>query len=78
MKSIILSVALFAGLTFVSCKKCQTCTTTTTQVVNGYEMSTNTSSEFCGKEYDNAPAEGTVVQNASGVEQTVTIVCSDN
>ncbi len=77
-KVFIISVSVLA-LGFMSCKKCQTCTTTTTQQYSGQPAQTVTASqEYCGDDYDNAPAEGTVSQNAGGVDQTVTIECVDD
>lgn len=61
----------------MSCKKCQECTTTTQQGAMGFEQTTSTTSEYCGDEYDNAPATGTVDNSANGVTQIVTITCSD-
>ena len=78
MKKIIyLGVVLFA-FGFVSCKKCQTCTTTTEQDVLGSVISSSVSEEYCGDEYDNAPAEASVTQNVAGVNQTVSITCVDD
>jgi len=71
-------VSVGALLFMTSCKKCQTCTTTVTQDVQGFPMTSSTSQEYCGDEYDNAPAEGTVSQSAQGVSQTVTITCTEN
>lgn len=61
------------GLT--SCKKCQTCTTTVEQTVFGINQKTSVSDEYCGDDYDNAPAEGTITNNVGGIDQKVTITC---
>ena len=76
-KLIYFSVVLFA-FGFASCKKCQTCTTKTDQDVLGTTVSTSISEEYCGDEYDNAPAETSVSQNVAGVSQTVSITCVDD
>lgn len=73
-----IAIPLVLVLTFtgnISCKKCQTCTTITTQSVMGIDQSVSVSEEYCGKDYDNAPQEGTVTNNVSGVTQEVTISC---
>ena len=76
-KLFLISISVLA-LGFISCKKCQTCTVTTVQQYSGQPEQTSTTSEdYCGKEYDDAPAEGTVNQNISGFEQSVTIDCVD-
>lgn len=77
MKLILAITLLIGSLAFVSCKKCQTCTTTTVQNVNGFDVSTSSSEDYCGSEYDSAPAEGTVYQNAGGATQEVTVNCVD-
>ena len=77
-KVLILSLSVVA-LSAMSCKKCQTCTTDVTQEYNGFPMNvSSTSEEYCGNDYDNAPAESTVNQNGGGVQQTVTITCTDS
>ena len=76
-KSIVVLFGVISVLAFGSCKKCQTCTTTTSQVVNGINVSTDVSEDYCGNEYESAPAEGTVYQNVGGITQTVTIDCVD-
>lgn len=74
---IILVAAAILVLGITSCKKCQTCTTTTVQTYNGIDLSTNSEQEYCGDEYENAPAEGTTYQSAQGATQAVTIDCVD-
>ena len=77
MKKIILLTLLMAGFTFTSCKKCQECTTTTVQTYNGIDQQAIASQDYCGSDYDNAPAEGTTSQSIAGGTQTVTIDCVD-
>lgn len=76
-KQILLLAFTSLALGFSSCKKCQTCTTTTVQSYNGIEVSTNSEQEYCGDDYENAPAEGTTYQSAQGATQSVTIDCVD-
>lgn len=76
-KKIILTSLAVLAIALTSCKKCQTCTTTTVQSYNGTEVSTSTDQEYCGNDYDNAPAEGTTYQSAQGATQAVTIDCVD-
>jgi hypothetical protein len=79
MKKVLFTFALVAAFGFISCKKCQTCTTSTSQTVSGLpEVATSTSQEYCGDEYDNAPAQGSVSQSLPGIEQTVAISCVDD
>lgn len=77
MKKVLLSLSLivFAAMGFTSCKKCQTCTTTVEQTVLGIYQKTSVSDEYCGDDYNSAPAEGTVTNNVVGIEQKVTITC---
>lgn len=77
MKKAILSLSLivFAAMGLTSCKKCQTCTTTVEQTVFGINQSTSVSEEYCGDDYDSAPAESTVTNNVGGIDQKVTITC---
>ena len=77
MKKLILLPSLVLALGFIStsCKKCQTCTTTVNQTVWGYDQSSNSSEEYCGDNYDNAPEEGTYQQSSGGVDQEVVIEC---
>lgn len=77
MKKLLIAGTILLGISFVSCKKCQTCTTTTIQDYGTYQQTSNTNQEYCGKEYDDAPAEGTTNQSAGGVTQTVTTTCVD-
>lgn len=77
-KAVLFSSLMLFALSFNACKKCQTCTTTTQQNYNGYEQNTNTTNEYCGDDYDDAPEEGTYVQNVGGVNQEVVIECSEN
>ena len=72
---IIIGIILFIGVGMQSCKKCQTCTTAVTQLVFGFEQKVSTSEEYCGKDFDNAPEEGTVNVSTGVIEQTVTITC---
>ena len=77
MKKIYFIAILGLGL-FASCKKCQTCTTTVTQDVGFFPITTSSSQEYCGKEYDDAPAESSVTQEVEGISQTVVIDCVDS
>lgn len=77
-KKILLASTLFIGFGITSCKKCQTCTTTTVQSYSGYDVSTSTEQEYCGDDYDSAPSEGTTYQSVQGATQAVTIDCVDN
>lgn len=77
-KSLVGIICLLLIVGFSSCKKCQTCTTKTSQDVQGTLMENSTSADYCGKTYDDAPAESSVTQNANGVTQTVTITCTEN
>jgi hypothetical protein len=72
-----IGITSFLGLAIVSCKKCQECTTSTKQLVGGFEQTTTTKNEYCGDEYDNAPEPGNYSQNGGGVEQEVIISCND-
>ena len=77
-KILIISLSILA-LGAVSCKKCQTYTTNVTQIVGGINVNVSADSqEYCGNEYDDAPAETTVQQNVGGIVQTVSITCTDN
>ncbi|MBD3637680.1 MAG: hypothetical protein HUJ25_10025 [Crocinitomicaceae bacterium] len=76
-KALFLSMAVLA-LGFMSCKKCQTCNTKTVQDYGSYSQQVNTSDEYCGDDYDNAPSPGTTTQSSGGVTQTVTITCEDS
>ena len=75
-----IGITAFLGLAsvFVSCKKCQECTTSTKQLVGGFEQTTTTKNEYCGDEYDNAPTPGSYNQTVGGVEQEVVISCAEN
>lgn len=77
MKKTLLICCTIIGFGFISCKKCQTCTTSTTQSVGGFPITTSVSDDYCGDDYDNAPAEVTVDQNVGGIQQTVVIDCVD-
>lgn len=77
MKKLLFSIVAIGALGLFSCKKCQTCTTSVSQTVMGTQVSTNTSEEYCGDDYDNAPPESSVNQSVAGVQQTVTITCVD-
>ena len=70
-----LSLIVFVAMGLTSCKKCQTCTTTVEQTVLGINQATTVSDEYCGDDYNNAPAESTVTNNVGGIDQTVTITC---
>jgi len=77
MNKIIVIGMFLCSLMIVSCKKCQTCTTTTVQDYGSYQQTSSNASEYCGKEYDDAPSEGTTNQSSGGVTQTVTTTCVD-
>ncbi|MCB0479401.1 MAG: hypothetical protein KDC84_14625 [Crocinitomicaceae bacterium] len=80
MKKSILILSVFSlALITLSCKgKCRECTISTVQSYQGVNQTTNTTNEYCGDDYDNAPAEGTYVNNVGGgVTQTVTTTCTD-
>ena len=72
---LLLSLIVFAAMGLTSCKKCQTCTTTVEQTILGIYQETTVSDEYCGSDYDNAPAETTVTNNIGGIDQKVTITC---
>ena len=76
-KLTILGVLVATMVFSTGCKKCQTCTTKITQDLGFFDTSTSSSQEYCGKEYDDAPAEGSVSQEVSGISQTVSIICVD-
>lgn len=77
-KYLILSLSIVA-LGAMSCKKCQTCTTTVTQDVGGVSVNVSAvDEEYCGDAYDDAPGNTSVTQDVGGVIQTVTISCVDN
>lgn len=78
MKRIILFSTLLFAVGFMSCKKCQTCQTKVTQDVGFGPITTSASEEYCGDQYDDAPAEVTVNQEVGGVTQTVVISCEDS
>lgn len=79
MKRLLFLTLCLAGFGLMSCKKCQTCTVNVTQNVLGFEQNVSANStEYCGDEYDNAPAEGTYSQDVGGVQQTVTTTCEDS
>lgn len=69
----ILPIALLACMNF-SCKKCQKCTTETTQNSGGWEQTTSTTDKYCD---DDVPQEGTYEQNYGGTYQQVVITCED-
>lgn len=69
-------VSLMIAGGFSSCKKCQTCTTKTTQNVLGFDQTVTTSEEYCGDDYDNAPTPGSYSQNVGGITQQVEITCN--
>jgi hypothetical protein len=76
MKKLILPFALVTlCMSGTSCKKCQSCTTTTHQTVSGYTQTSNSTQDYCGDDYDDAPAEGTTTQSSGGVDQQVIIDC---
>jgi len=77
MKKQFILTLVIGGLTFTSCKKCKECTITTVQNVNGFNQSSSTTSEYCGDNYDDAPADGTVNQEVGSIQQTVTTTCKD-
>lgn len=79
MKKVLLIIGALLVLGATSCKKCQTCTTNVSQDVGGTTVSVSADSEeYCGDQYNDAPAESTVNQNIGGVSQTVSITCSDS
>tara|TARA_B110000285_G_C14580360_1_gene361884 strand:+ start:180 stop:416 length:237 start_codon:yes stop_codon:yes gene_type:complete len=69
---------LALSLCFFSCKKCKTCTTSVTQTVLGIEQTSSSSDEYCGKDYENAPAETDVTNNVPGINQRVVISCKES
>lgn len=75
---ILLFISVVGLVGLASCKKCQTCTTTVTQDVGFFPVTTSTSQEYCGKEYDDAPPESSVNQEVGGISQSVTITCADS
>lgn len=78
MKKLAYLSILALSFTMLSCRKCQTCTTTVTQSYGtGPAQNSTSSQEYCGKNYDDAPAEGTTTNSGGGVTQTVVIQCSD-
>lgn len=63
---------------FSCSEKCKECTITTVQTFQGFDQTYNATEEYCGENYENAPANGTVSQNVGGgVTQTVTTNCVD-
>jgi hypothetical protein len=79
MKKILLITGALLMLGATSCKKCQTCTTNVSQDIGGTNVSVSADSqEYCGDQYDDAPAESAVNQNIGGVSQTVAITCTDS
>lgn len=76
--TIILSVFALSVFSF-SCQKCKKCTVTTVQSYQGFNQTISApTTDYCGDDYDNAPAEGEVISNAGGgVTQTVTTSCTD-
>ncbi|MEZ4937614.1 MAG: hypothetical protein R2799_08470 [Crocinitomicaceae bacterium] len=78
-KSFLILSLLSLAIVSVSCKgKCKECTVSTVQSFQGVDQTTNVTSEYCGDDYDNAPAEGTYINNVGGgVTQTVTTSCVD-
>ncbi|MDX2359699.1 MAG: hypothetical protein QNK23_02755 [Crocinitomicaceae bacterium] len=79
MKKLLYIGFAFMAFAFISCKKCQTCTTTTTQTTGVIiPIVVSISDEYCGDEYDNAPAEVSVNQNVGGISQTVVVDCVES
>ena len=77
-KIIILSLAV-AAFGFVSCKKCKSCTTHTTVKESGSpDITTSTSVDYCGKDYDEAPeANVSVASTAPGDTIVVEVACNE-
>lgn len=77
-KVLFLSLAVCA-FGMMSCKKCQTCVTDVYQESNGFtQQVSGVTTEYCGDDYDDAPASGTTSQTTGSTTQTVTITCTDN
>ena len=76
-KLTIIATGLILSAFMFSCKKCQECTTDTSQNIDGFVQSTSTKSEYCGDSYDEAPTPGTYNNTVGSTTQTVTISCVD-
>jgi hypothetical protein len=78
MKKYFVVALSIIALSAVSCKKCQTCTTRVTQSVSGINIQVSAAEEeYCGDQYDDAPAETSVTQDVGGISQTATVTCVD-
>lgn len=78
MKKIVLfTITLCISAFMFSCKKCQECKTDTSQTFSGTTQNTSSTEKYCGDEYDDAPNTGTYSNSSGGVQQTVTVTCSD-
>ncbi len=80
-KSIIFLFGITFSLSFFSCAKeqCKQCTVTTVQSYQGFNQTISApTTNYCGDDYDNAPADQVLVNNVGGgVTQTVTTECVD-
>lgn len=74
-KKIVIGLVFASG--FLSCEKCQDCTTVIEQNAGGIIQSTSTTSSYCGDEYNNAPTPTSYSQNVAGITQQVDITCQD-
>lgn len=76
-KAIVLgTVTLAMGL--ISCRKCKTCTTyTSVEETGSSTITTSTSVDYCGKDYDDAPVDATVITEDQGTTTTVEIKCTE-
>ena len=78
MKKLFFFSLAVSAFGMMSCKKCQTCTVTTNQTAQGItQQISQTSNDYCGDEYNNAPSEGTTSQDYGGYSQSVVIACQD-
>ena len=79
MKKLFVLTLALGAFGIMSCKKCQTCTISTSQEVLGFQQQIASESEqYCGDEYDDAPTPGTVSQNVGSIVQEVSITCQDD
>lgn len=80
MKKILLLTISISCLGFVACKKCKTCTTEVTQTQNSTgdpDIYVKTVTDYCGRDYDDAPEEAHVVNSENGETQTIIITCEE-
>ena len=82
-KMLLFALMLFSTTTFVSCKKCKTCTQTITTTVNvptpGYPQTSETTEEVCGKdleEIDGKSVSSTSTNGGITATVTVSVTCS--